>query len=171
MRYLFIPAAASLLLVSPAVAQQAAAPAAFQKLLACRQIADATERLACFDREASSVETAARQREIVVVDREQIDNTRRATFGLALPTGTMVDEDGKTPPIEKVEAKIKSASQVGYGKWVIELDNGARWVQIDSRELSRNPKAGQTVEIRRAAMGSYLANIDGQIAIRVRRQQ
>lgn len=159
-------------LVAPSGASaQAGSTKAFDQLIACRQITDPAQRLACFDRESAAVETAARDRNIVVVDREAIDNTRRATFGLALPTGTVVDEDGKTPPIERVEAKVRTASQVGYGKWVIELDNGARWIQVDSRELSRNPKAGQPVVIRRAAMGSYLANIDGQIAIRVKRQQ
>ncbi len=152
-------------------AQAPTTPAPFQNLVACRQIADAAERLACFDREVAAVETAAAQREIVVVDREKIDNTRRATFGLALPPGTVVDEDGKAPAMDKVEARVKTASQVGYGKWAIELDNGARWIQIDSRKLTSEPRPGHSVTIRRAAMGSYLANIDGQTAIRVRRQQ
>lgn len=171
MRIILTLTAAGLVIVSAAGAQAPETPPAFQKLIACRSVADPAARLACFDKESAAVETAANQREIVVVDREQIDNTRRATFGLAMPTGTVVDGDAKAPPIDKVEGKIKSASQVGRGNWAIELDSGARWVQIDSRTMQRDPKPGQPVTIRRAALGSYLANIDGQTAIRVRRQQ
>ena len=61
------------------------------------------------------------------------------------------------------------AYQQGDGKWSLELEDGAVWVQTESATLGRRPKDGSTVEIRKAAMGSYFINIDGQRAIRAKR--
>jgi hypothetical protein len=49
------------------------------------------------------------------------------------------------------------------------LEDGARWTQTDSTRVNRTPKAGMKARIRRAAMGSFFVNIDGQLAIRMKR--
>lgn len=139
----------------------------FQRLLACRTLTDSQARLACFDREAAALGS----NQVVVVERTQVEATQRATFGLSLPEGTVVEAQEKAAPLRQVESRIVSASQAGYNKWALTLEDGSRWVQVESKELLRDPKPGQTVVIRRAALRSYLANIDGQLAVRVRRQQ
>lgn len=156
----------------------AADPAALSALSACRSQVDPEARLACYDREVAALEAAVTDKRVVVMDRDQVRRTRRTLFGLALPnlslfgdndegTGDATEEEDVT----RLETTIKRVAQNGRGIWSFELEEGGRWSQIDSRNLVRDPKPGSSIVIRRAAMGSYLANIDGQIAIRVRRAQ
>ena len=69
----------------------------------------------------------------------------------------------------QIESTIRGLRQDPYGKYTFTLEDGARWVQIDTREMRATPRLGQPIRIRRAMMGSYLANVNDQIAIRVRR--
>ena len=92
-------------------------------------------------------------------------------FGLALPDLGLFGDDNEEEGVSEIQSTVHSATQNALGKWIIRLEDGARWIQIDSRELARDPRPGLPVRIRRAAMGSYLANVDNQIAIRVRRVQ
>jgi hypothetical protein len=71
--------------------------------------------------------------------------------------------------VNEIESIIASARVNPAGKLMLTLEDGARWVQIDSNKF-RLPKAGLPVKIRRAAMGSFFANIDGRPAIRMRRE-
>ena len=166
-------APALLLLVAlPAVAQQPPRPErpqAVTRLLDCRNVQDTAERLACYDREVAAFETAEREQQLVVYDREQLRQTRRSLFGIALPNlnifGGGDDDDGVT----QIQSTIRALRQDPYGKYTFTLADGARWVQLDSRELPIEPRVGQPIRIRQAAMGSYLANVNGQVAIRVRR--
>jgi hypothetical protein len=158
---------APLAILSATAQKPDAAGQSFERLLACRSLNDAAARLACFDKEAASLGATP----VVVVERRQVEATQRATFGLSLPEGTVVEAQEKAAPLKQIESRIVSASQAGYNKWALTLEDGSRWVQVESKELLRDPKPGQTVVVRRAALRSYLANIDGQIAVRVRRQQ
>ena len=170
-------AALGLLAAAGASAQQAqepqARPQALTRVLDCRTIASQADRLACYDREVAAFEIAEKAREVVVYDREQIRKTRRSLFGIALPDlkifGGRKDDGGESEEVTQLESTIRAISQSGNSRYVFTLEDGARWAQIDDRELSATPRAGQTVRIRRAAMGSYLANIGGNVAIRVRR--
>ncbi len=143
----------------------------YTKLIDCRSIADDGQRLACYDAQVATLETAVAKSEVVVVDKVQIKKARRSLFGLTLPNLAIFgsdkddgDEEGRT----QLESVVASSVQRGDGKWLIILEDGAKWQQTDAQRL-RTPKAGQPVKIRKAAMGSYLANINGQIAIRVMR--
>ena len=164
--------AAALLIAAPALGQEprrAERPQALTRVLECRNVQGAEERLACFDRQVAALEAAEASRELVVYDREQIRRTRRSLFGIALPDlsifGGGDDEDGVT----QIESTIRGLRQDPYGKYTFTLEDGARWVQIDTREMRATPRVGQPIRIRRAMMGSYLANVNNQIAIRVRR--
>ena len=167
--------AAAFAFAAPTAAAQAQQPpaerpAALSRVVQCRSIASTEERLACYDREVAAMDAAEASRELVVMDRQQIRRTRRSLFGLSLPNlGIFGDDNEDEEEASRIESTVASASQNGAGKWVIELADGARWVQSDSRNLSIEPRRGHSVRIRRAAMGSYLANVNGQTAIRVRR--
>lgn len=160
---------------TPAFAQETPRerPEALSRVINCRAIQPAEERLACYDREVAAFDTAESTNQVVVMDRQQVRRTRRTLFGLVLPDLGVFGDNNADPEeaVAQIEATIQSASQNALGKWVITLEDGARWLQSDSRNLARNPRGGMTIRIRRAAMGSYLANIDGQIAIRVRRER
>lgn len=172
----------SLLLLAVAAAAPAVAlasdetPPMVKRLLDCRSVADRDSRLACFDEQAATVAGALAKQDIVVADRTQIRKARRSVFGLSLPSldglfgsrehdGAGKEEEG----VSEIQATIAHATPDRDGKWLIVLEDGARWMQIDTNQLPRDPKPGRPIRIRKAAMGSFLANVDGQIAIRVRR--
>ena len=145
-------------------------PALLRNLAQCRSITGAEPRLACFDRTAAAIDEAERSKDLVVVDREQLRKTRRTLFGLTLPNLSVFGDDSPDQEgIERIDTTIAKVTQNGLGKWLFTLPDGATWEQIDSRNLSIDPRAGQNIKIRKAAMGSYLANVKDQIAIRVRR--
>lgn len=109
--------------------------------------------------------------DLVAMDRQQVRKTRRSLFGLALPDlgvfGDSESEDGNST----IETTIKSVRETPDSKWIFDLAEGGRWVQLDTRNFIVDPAPGQPIRIRRAAMGSYLANVNKQVAIRVRRVQ
>lgn len=55
-----------------------------RELAACREIADPTQRPACFDRTSTGLVTARDNKTIVVVDRAEIRQVNRLLFGFAL---------------------------------------------------------------------------------------
>lgn len=174
---LIVLAAPCLVLAAPAAAQPKNEPAPLpqtaMQVIACRAIQPAAERLACFDREVAAFEAAAAARELMVYDREQVRKTRRTLFGIPLPDLNIFG-DGEAggegdEGFSQIESTLRSVRQDGRGRYLFMLEDGARWAQIDTRELSATPREGQKIRIRRAVMGSYLANVGSNVAIRVRR--
>lgn len=173
--FLLAAAVAPVAFAAPAFAQEAnqQRPEALTRVLGCRTLQSAEERLACYDREVAAFENAEATNQLVVMDRQQVRRTRRTLFGLTLPDLGVFGDNNDDPEeaVAELQTTIRSAAQNANSKWVLVLEDGARWIQIDTRNLARDPRAGMPIRIRRAAMGSYLANIDGQIAIRVRRER
>lgn len=142
--------------------------AVLQSLLDCRSLSEDSARLACYDQAAGAMDQAEAKGDIVVVDREQARSVRRQAFGFSLPS-LAVFERGEAPEeIDNVTGIAKRAYQAG-GKWVIELEDGAVWQQTDTENVVRQPRPGTKVEIRKASMGSFFMNLDGQRAVRARR--
>lgn len=153
----------------PAMAQTKPAeiPAVFSRVTACRSVADPAERLACFDREVSALAQAQASQQLVVVDQEQIRETRRGLFGLRLPNiGRLFDHE-QGP--QEITAKIARVGNTRTGLYSFELEDGSVWNATESRTFSREPRVGMEIRIRQAALGSYMANIAQQRAIRVSR--
>jgi hypothetical protein len=144
-------------------------PPVFEALVNCRAIADPTERLACYDNKVAAIDEAEKKDELVLADKASMKEARRGLFGFSIPKLKIFGNDGKQDEKFELTAKIDSAYQASYGKWTIILEDGARWVQIDSQAVRKDPARGMEVKIREAAMGSYFANIAGQRAIRMRR--
>ncbi|HZV19215.1 MAG TPA: hypothetical protein VFF84_11050 [Sphingobium sp.] len=149
--------------------------AAIGPLLDCREEKGDAARLACFDRESAILATAAARNEIAVLDKQAVRETRRSLFGFSLPRLPFLsggrDNDGdedRDEGLQAIEATIKSARSLGYGKWQIELDSGARWATTETI-AGRSPEAGKAIEIRRGAIGSYFGKIDGGRAVRMKR--
>lgn len=140
-----------------------------QKLADCRQLTENSVRLACYDQAAAVLDQAEAKGDIVVVDREQARKVRRQAFGFSLPSISLFEKGEAQAEVENVAARVASARQNGAGKWVIRLEDGATWVQVDSGELFTTPRAGMTVKIRRAALGSYLMSVESRRAFRARR--
>lgn len=156
-------------------AAQAAAPVvrdvapALKALLDCRGVAENDKRLACYDAAVDSITAAEKKGDVIIVDRQQAQAARRQAFGLDLSALSIFDRGDKAEEVDRIAGEVTKAVRGADGRWILTLADGATWRQADDRSLSSPPKAGSKVEIRKAAAGSYLMNIDGQTAVRARR--
>lgn len=161
---------------APAAAQsdagpEVAPPEVISKMFDCREIEDAEARLACFDREVARVYEAQASRELVIADREQIKETRRGLFGLRLPKIGLFSggDEGGEDDVGQITATLSGASRLRNGRYIYTLEDGARWLEIESSAGSRRYSAGDTIVIKKAALGSFKAKVNGRRAVRVRR--
>jgi hypothetical protein len=148
---------------------KAARAAAVQTVLDCRALTDGAKRLACFDAAVAAMEDAEAKGDLVTMDREQRREVRRQAFGLSLPAFTLFDHGEKSEDVDKLTAQVAEASKTGTGRWVIRLEGGATWRQIDDTDLYKTPHPGSVAVLRRAALGSFFMKIDGDSAFRVHR--
>ncbi|MGH7016925.1 MAG: hypothetical protein ACRED8_07545 [Caulobacteraceae bacterium] len=162
---------------SPASARPPAASAAdalapaVQSVIDCKGIADPTSRLACYDAAVAKMGAAEASGDLVTIDRAQRRKARREAFGLPLPSLGFL-ERGLTPSeANHIDVVIASASQGPYGRWTLVLDDGAVWSQVDDYQPSHDPHPGSHAAIRKGILGSYFMKIDGQQAIKVRRDR
>jgi hypothetical protein len=147
---------------------QTGVPAQVTRLLTCRGLAVAAERLACFDRESAAMGSAVERKELVVFDREAVTKTRRSLFGFSVPDlGIFGDKD--TDPVKQIESVLAASGNNRDGGYTFTLADGSRWNQIDDRPLSRDPKRGDKVIVKRGTLGSFILEIAGQPGVKVKR--
>lgn len=147
-------------------------PELFEALVRCRAITDDAARLQCFDGAAANLQQAAERRDLVVVDRQQVRESRRRLFGLALPRLPIFGgggDDDEEDEIDSIESQVASASQIEFGRWLVRLEDGSTWVQTDNEILAGRPRPGQPVRVSRAALGTFMMRVNNQPGIRVRR--
>ncbi len=146
----------------------------FTNLLQGRSITADADRLACFDRQVGAMETASQRDEVVVLDKGELNKTRKTLFGFSFPKLPFLgggDDDGAAKEeegVSHIQATIASLRSLGYGKWQIGLEDGAQWMTTEA-VTGRDPKVGQSIEIKRAAMGSFMGKVEGGRAIRMKR--
>lgn len=159
--------------VNPAMAKDKApppTPQAYKDLVQCKEIADPTARLACFDERVGKLEQAAASGELVVSDRATVKEAQRGLFGFRLPSLKLFGGgDDDKDEIKSIDGVIASARTFGYGAWRITLADGSTWEQIDDERPVFDPAKGDKVKVYKAALGTYKMNISGQRAIKVRR--
>ncbi|MEO1969748.1 MAG: hypothetical protein ABGW87_13685 [Sphingomonadaceae bacterium] len=141
-------------------------PAVFQKVVNCREIAGSAERLKCYDTEVAALDSAQKNNQLVVADREQLKEVKRGLFGFSLPKIKLFG-GANSDEIKEIDSTIAAYHFNRGGQLVFTLADGARWQQIDN--TFSHPKIGATVHIKHAALGSFFANIDGGRAIRAKR--
>ncbi|HEY0112545.1 MAG TPA: hypothetical protein VGB59_05265 [Allosphingosinicella sp.] len=159
-----------------AAAAQAEAPAPsdrtpteVQAVLACQAEQSEQRRLACYDAAADKLASATRTGAIVVLDKEELRKTRRSFFGFSLPSVSLFRGDAPGDEPNQLEAKVQSAQVADYGHWRVVLDNGAVWQTTEVERRLPLPKPGQSVTIRKAALGSYMLSVNGRRGIRAMR--
>jgi hypothetical protein len=146
-----------------------APPAIFQAVVDCRTIAESAQRLACFDRTVGEMATATTQKDLVILDRESMRETRKGLFGFNLPRLKLFgggDED-ESDVVKEIESTISGLRSAKDGFPIFTIADGARWKQTDGRNTF--PKIGQKIRIKAATLGSYMASIDGRAGVRVMR--
>ena len=169
----------ALLAAAPATAQKPA-PAGLaatsraqviQRVSDCRKLTDNTARLACYDEAAASLEQAEAKGDIVVVDREQARKVRRQAFGFTLPSLAMFEKGEKQEEIDTMTGKVAATRQNAGHRWVVKLEDGATWVQVDATELFSDPKVGDPVRIKKGLLGSYMMMIGKNAGIKAHREE
>ena len=171
MHRMFCGLAATTLLftASTATAQdETESPKVYKDVLACQSIAEDALRLQCFDTAVGALKTAEETDEIVMVDRQQADEMKRGIFGLSLPKLRLFG-GGEDGDLEEITATITNTKQ-GQNGWIMWLDDGSVWYQTDGNFL-RRPKSGDTIVIRRGALTSYNAKINGGGRFRIKRDR
>lgn len=143
--------------------------AQLQAVVDCRAVPDPAERLACYDAAAASLDEAEKKGDVVVVDKGQVREARRAAFGFDFRMPSFMTAGEEPDALDRITATVASARRDPRGRWVIRLEDGAVWRQVDDKSLYKDPRPGSTVEIRTASLGSYFMKIDGQTQIRVHR--
>ena len=147
-------------------------PAVFQAVIDCRTIGDSAARLTCYDTSVASLADAQKSEDLFVASKAQVREARRGLFGLSLPRITIFGGDDDDPEdklqIKEIDA-VLSAVGGGVGAWALTLDDGATWVQTDGA-YTKTPKPGMKVHIKRGALGSYMANVNGGLGFKVKRE-
>ena len=169
---ILVMALAAVVIASPAAAAKplkTGTPVQIQRLLACRAMTNAAQRLACFDREAAGVEAAIGTKELVVIDKTRVREARRDLFGFSVPSfGGLFGTDPEDE-IKQIDGVVKSVRRNPEGGWTINLVDGSVWTQTDDSVVAIAPKGGTKVVVRRGTLGSFKMSVDGQPGVRVKR--
>lgn len=152
-------------------AEDAAAQDVAGQLAACAAMSDATQRLACFDaltRPAQPpTETTTTQMPAQLPAASEL---RREEFGAEqIPR----EGDAAAPDDDSITAGVTNISVTPFGRFVLTLDNGQMWRQIDgdtARVVPTTSLSRSSVLIWHGTLGSYNLQFAGHNALyKVRR--
>lgn len=138
-------------LAAPAVAADET-PAVLKKLQQCREIADNSARLACFDAAAAALDASVKSKDLVVVDREGLRERKKKGFGLPFTDRTVFGATAG-PEAKEISGKITGLQLAGEF-YVVTLEDGAVWRTTESSFIP--PRLGSKVTIRRGSLGSFM---------------
>lgn len=133
----------------------------------CRTIEEPSARLACFDREVGAVIAATEQGTLQVVDKQEVEQTKRSLFGFTLPKLRMFGDDDQELTV--LETTITRVRQTERDSWVFTTEEGSEWRINDAPMRFRAPKEGQAVVFKKASLGTYFIRVNGQIGVKGRR--
>ena len=162
-------AAIGLVSAGPATAArkvETGTPAQVQQLMACRAIAAADQRLACYDRETAAISQAITNKDLFMVDKEKARAAGRSLFGFSIPNfGGLF---GNNDEVSQIDGTIKSTGHNPDGGWTITLNDGSVWSQTDDWP-GFDARPGQKVIVKRGMLGSFWLSSPGKNGIKVKR--
>ena len=138
-------------------------------VLACRAIGNAEQRLACFDRSAAALGDAVAKRDLVVFDRESVRKTKRGLFGFGIPNLGIFGDDNDEVEIKQIDGVIAGLAHNADGGYIFRLADSSRWTQMDGKPIALEPRVGDKVVVKKAALGSYIMSVTGQPGVKVKR--
>ena len=138
---------------------------------ACRQIPDPTQRLACFDKASGELVAATDKGDISVVDRADLRQARRSLFGFNMPKLPFFAGDKSADDVsDKIVSKVTAVKEMAHNRYVVRLQDGAAlWETLESYGSFYAPKVGDSVEINRGPLGSYILRFGKQRGVKGRR--
>jgi len=121
----------------------------------CIDIADSTQRLACYDRATATLRIKEEKKEIVAIDAQSAKKLKREAFGFNLPSLPKLGLPtiGNDKKIDALVMDVKSVTKRNH-KYVIVLKNGQIWQQTGGR-LTYVPKGDLVATIKPKSIGSY----------------
>lgn len=137
-------------------------------LQSCRAIAAPDDRLACFDRASATLFAARDSGELRVVDREEVQETRRGLFGFTLPK-LGVFGSGDDEQLDMLESTITGVSRYGRNGYRIRIEEGSVWQIESAPSRLRTPKPGDEIVLKKASLNSFFIRIAGQIGVKGKR--
>ncbi len=128
-------------------------------------MSDTDKRLACYDAlaKAKSSPSKPAAAAAAVVAGAQTAGDDVSSFGLTQHATLAAAQDP-----QKIRAKVASLTEDRHGNVTVVLDNGQTWAV---REPDPRVQAGDTVTIRRGALGSFLMTTPARHSYRVQRLQ
>ena len=152
----------------PAAAQAGQSEAAARVLNSfrdCRSLTDQASQLACFVEASDRLTRAVEAKELTLLDRGDVRETRRSLFGFSLPKlklfGGDKDDD---PEFSEVVTTVVRVRPLEYGKLSFTLPDDAVWQTTEP--VKKQPRSGSQVKIKQASMGSYFISFDGGRTVR-----
>lgn len=142
-------------------------PAKLSTMLACQNVVDSAARLSCYDEASRAVTQALSRHDLLIVDRDAVRSAKRSLFGFSVPDFGVFGGDQEE--VKQLEGVLAFASRNRDGGYVIGLQDGSQWSQIDDRPLALEPRRGDQIVVHRAALGSYMLNVGRMPGIRVKR--
>lgn len=131
--------------------------AAEESLTQCRQIEDAGERVACYDKVVDSLAKAD-----AIPDAQSLFGRDDAEAKRIVETSLAIEQ------IDHVDAVVTEVRKSAARKLVLTLDNGQVWRQLDNQTMRL--KSGDSVVVRKASLNSFLMQKkSGGRSIRVKR--
>jgi hypothetical protein len=166
-------AMATLLAIPSAAAEPSVA--VIDAVQQCRTIVDTTARLACFDAATATLADAIGKHDVVILDRDRVQQTKRSLFGFVLPAlpffSSGPDKAGiDKDRIEAVDLTIKDARLINNVEWRMVMDDGSVWTTTEPL-ASKPPASGAIAHIKRGIIGNYFVKIGNGDLTRVRRER
>lgn len=122
----------------------------------CRALAEPRERLACWDQ----MYPPTASEPMAVIDAQ-------AAFGLS--AGERLKREGRLDEVpDRLSLTITAVSIAAEGRRQVTLDNGQLWL-LPPATIRDRVAAGDQIEIRTAALGSFLLRTQAGVDVRARR--
>nr|WP_137676343.1 hypothetical protein [Parerythrobacter lutipelagi] len=140
-----------------------------ENLQACQAVQADTERLRCYDNAVARVVTASEAGEVRLVDRGDVDKTRRRLFGFSLPD-LGIFGSGDEGELELLESKVTRVISINRNKITFEIEEGSVWYISDApSRVIRRLEPGASVAFKKAALGSYFIRVEGMTGVKGKR--
>lgn len=155
---------------------------ASDKLMECADVANETERLACYDRETARIQAPASAAPVVQEVAPAAPQAATVATSKTDAPPANVDDFGKdekmrreereeeSGPVKEIHAVIVSIEQSRYGKRTFTLDNGQVWTEKFVMKAMRL-ESGDTVRIKSGSLGSYKLYGSGKVSTKVERRR
>ena len=124
-----------------------------------------------FDKASGDLVVATDKGDVSVVDRSELKQARRSLFGFNMPRLPFFAGDKSADDVaDKLVSKVTAVKELGNNRYAVRIaDGGALWETLEAYGAFHMPKVGESVEINRGPLGSYILRFGRQRGVKGRR--